>query len=100
MADHDAALAMAGEGQQQQHQQQPDRESSGDNRPSFTEYWREEKQNERAGSVRFVNEGPPLLHQQQHQSSSSLSPSSAMEPPPPKNAADGGDGERKGSCEF
>ncbi|WQF78049.1 hypothetical protein CDEST_03063 [Colletotrichum destructivum] len=112
MADHRAASALAGEGvgQQQQQQyhehqhqrpQQPGKESgSGDSRPSFTGYWREEQVNERAGRVQFVNEGPPPPPRQlQHQpsvSSSSLSPSSAMEP---GDTAAEGDQERQGSCE-
>ncbi|KAK2022390.1 hypothetical protein LX32DRAFT_194329 [Colletotrichum zoysiae] len=101
MADHRAASSMAGEGeqQQQQHQrpQQPDGESSGNSRPSFTEYWMAEKQGESAGRLQFVNEGPPLPRQLQHQSSSPSPSPSAKEPSPPKNV---GDDELQDSGEF
>ncbi|WYZ34617.1 hypothetical protein EsH8_I_000893 [Colletotrichum jinshuiense] len=67
MADHQPRLqseasAMAGEGRQLG--QQPDGgtavNGSGDglDRPSFTEYWREEKEHERAGRLQFVSEVP------------------------------------------
>ncbi|OHE96989.1 hypothetical protein CORC01_07774 [Colletotrichum orchidophilum] len=92
----DEASVRAGEGESQHHRnsqhqgqqrQQYDRSSSGDNRIGFVEYWREEKESERAGRVQFVNEGPP-----RHQSSSS--PLERESQP-----SGGGDEERQGSSE-
>ncbi|KAK1600256.1 uncharacterized protein LY79DRAFT_698831 [Colletotrichum navitas] len=107
MEDHHAASSMAGEGKHQQHHhqhqqhqrpQQPDRESGGNSRPSFTEYWMAEKQSESAGRMQFVNEGLALPRQLQHRSSPSSSSSpSAIEPSPTKNAGD--DDERQDSSE-
>ncbi|KAK1513065.1 hypothetical protein CTAM01_00461 [Colletotrichum tamarilloi] len=92
---HEASVR-AGEGQhlnqhqgQQQQRQQYDRSTSGDSRAGFEEYWREEKESERAGRVQFVNEGPPYHHQS---SSSPLDHQS-------QQVSGGGDQELQGSPE-
>lgn len=98
------ASVRAGEGQQQQqhlnqhqgqHQQrqQYDRSTSGDSRAGFEEYWREEKESERAGRLQFVNEGPPYHHQS---SSSPLDHQSQQL----SGEGEGGEQERQGSCEY
>ncbi|KAF4782378.1 hypothetical protein HER10_EVM0011519 [Colletotrichum scovillei] len=92
------ASVRAGEGQQhlnqhqgqQQQRQQYDRSTSGDGRAGFEEYWREEKESERAGRVQFVNEGPAYHHQ---------SSSSPLDHPSQQVSGGGGDQERQGSSE-
>lgn len=98
MADHQPRLqseasAMAGEGRQLG--QQPDGgtavNGSGDglDRPSFTEYWREEKEHERAGRLQFVSEVP--FHPSSSSSPSLAAGHSSQVP---------GEGNQPDPCEF